>query len=79
MPRNNDVLERKDTIEFKYSVWQEYVSRACGYKTQFLLDPDNPSGSNPVLTAGPDTWIRGVEIVKDSIIDENQAHVKIYF
>lgn len=75
---NSQIDTLVDYLEFKYGTWQRYVSRACGFKTQFLLDPDNPSGSNPVLTT-EDGWIKDVQIVKDSIIDENQAHVKVYF
>lgn len=77
----NGVDKRIDYVDFKYTVWQEYVSRACGYKTQFLLDADNPRGTNPVVTDGDGKgrWIQGIEIVKDSVTDENQAHVKVYF
>ncbi|WP_116788050.1 DUF6452 family protein [Flavobacterium psychrotrophum] len=77
----NGIDKRTDYVDFKYTVWQEFVSRACGYKTQFLLDQDNPRGSNPVVTDGDGKgrWIQGIEIVRDSITDENEAHVKVYF
>lgn len=74
---NNQIDTLVDYLEFKYTSWQTYVSRACGFKTQFLLEPNNPPGNNPVLTT-EDGWIKGVQIVKDSITDENQAHVKVY-
>jgi hypothetical protein len=80
-PINGGIDKRVDYVDFKYTVWQEYVSRACGFKTQFLLDQDNPRGTNPVVTDGDGNglWIQGVEIVKDSILNQNQAHVKVYF
>jgi len=67
-----------DFIEFKYTTREEYVSRACGFKTLFTLNDEVPS---PVLTTGDDNtfWIQSVEIEKFEIENENEVHVKVYF
>lgn len=70
-------ISETDFVEFKYTTRDEYVSRACGFKTLFTLDSDVP---NPVLTAGDDNllWIDSVEIESYEINDEEEVHVKIY-
>lgn len=76
---NGGVIQAQtDYIEFKYTTRDEYVSRACGFKTLFTLDNVAP---NPVLTAGDDGtfWIQSVEIEEYKIENENKVHVKIYF
>lgn len=75
---SGQVEQLTDYIEFKYSTMQEYVSRACGYKTLFTLDQTVP---NPVLTPGSDgaLWIQSVEIEQPEILNEDEVHVKIYF
>jgi hypothetical protein len=67
-----------DFIEFKYTTRDEYVSRACGFKTLFTLNNNEP---NPVLTTGDDGvfWIQSVEIEEYEIENENEVHVKVYF
>lgn len=67
-----------DFVEFKYTTREEYVSRACGFKTLFTLDSEVP---NPVLTAGDDNafWIQSVEVEQYEIENENEVHVKVYF
>ena len=72
------IITDTDYIEFKYTTREEYVSRACGFKTLFTLDSDVP---NPVLTAGDDNtfWIESVEIEQYEIENENEVHVKVYF
>ena len=65
----NDIT---DFIRFNYTKEEIYISRACGYKTNFELDPINgfEKTTNWILVGG---------IVNYSITDENEAHVKIYF
>jgi len=70
-----------DYLEFKYTTQQTYVSRACGFKTTFLLNNDDSSDPNPVLTDEPGGtfWIQFTSIERNNIEDENAPHVNIYF
>lgn len=74
-------LEDIDYLEFKYTTRDEYVSRACGFKTLFTLNPSLPTDVNPVLTTGNDgaDWLRDARIENPEIINEDEVHVKIYF
>ncbi len=65
-----------DAVEFNYSRKNEYISRACGFKTVFTLD-----AGLPVLTDtdGIGTWIKGIVVVQPTILNENETHIKIYF
>ena len=72
-----------DVIKFNYSRKNEYVSRACGYKTTFELNNsvDLPSpfllnGNFPLI---PGSWIKNILIENYSIISENETHVEIYY
>lgn len=65
----------EDTLSFSYSRTDEYVSRACGYKTVFQLDADNPVLS----TTDTNPWIGSRIIQQSNIQNENATHLKIYF
>ncbi len=64
-----------DAITFNYERINEYVSRACGFKTLFYLNDINPI----VLTADGNNWIQNIEVMQPNIENENEVHVKIYF
>jgi hypothetical protein len=64
-----------DVITFNYQRVDEYVSRACGFKTLFYLNETNPV----VLTADGNNWIRNIVVTQPNIENENEVHVKIYF
>lgn len=64
-----------DEITFNYTREDIYVSRACGYKTNFTLDPT----TGAVLTTDADNWIQSITIEQPSIENENETHIKIYF
>ncbi|MES2486175.1 MAG: DUF6452 family protein [Bacteroidota bacterium] len=77
-----------DYLEFKYVVNQEYVSRACGYRATFTLDPDTDANPNPLPSIGTlNLWIDDIEVMTTNIVDEfetveedeNDVHIKIYF
>lgn len=76
-------LELSDELEFNYQTATEYVSRACGFKTSFLLNPETTSprpvilNGNPANTSG--NWIKNIEIVKSNIEAENEVHLKIFY
>lgn len=65
----NDVT---DVLNFTYSVEQEYISRACGYKANFILDENVPLQAT-------NNWIRRIEIKNPNILNPNETHVKVYF
>lgn len=68
-------LTNTDIISFNYSTRQIYVSRACGYKTNFRLNVEDAI-SRP--NDGSE-WINNVTIETPNIESENETHIKIYF
>jgi hypothetical protein len=71
-------LSNEDTIQFDYTHENIYVSRACGYKTIFTLDPINPF-THTDATLADGLWIEQIIITENNIDNENETHVKIYF
>jgi hypothetical protein len=67
--------DNPDTVTFNYETSNVYVSRACGYKTVFQLDPTNPIEFTPIGTS----WIQNIQVSQPNILNENEVHVKIYF
>ena len=59
-----------DTIKVTYNTENVYVSRACGYKTNFDIQTFS-------ITADPDQWMISSEILITEITNENDIHVKI--
>ncbi|NRR92518.1 hypothetical protein HSX10_13165 [Winogradskyella undariae] len=65
-----------DIIEITYNTEFVYVSRACGYKSNF-----NSLGVSRETETNGDNWISNIEIeetTQQSIEDENTTHVRIY-
>ena len=72
----NDVSIGKIPLKtFNYTRRTEYVSRACGYKTLYVLDTTDPV----VVTTDGNNWIQSVTVSQPNIENENETHVKIYF
>ena len=65
--QNDKTLE--DIITFNYDPEDQFISRACGYKTRF----NNLTFS----TSNTLNWIELIEIITNSISDTNNIHVKI--
>ncbi|MCG2611917.1 DUF6452 family protein [Flavobacterium sp. SM15] len=71
-----------DKLSFGYNHQDIFVSRACGFKTVFQLN-----ANNPVLTDGNTTdglWISNapttsLQVIQPNIQNENETHIKIYF
>ncbi|BCY29535.1 DUF6452 family protein [Flavobacterium okayamense] len=61
--------EVNDIITIDYSREDIYISRACGYKTNFTLSNFNFETN----------WISNATIEQTNVINENEVHVKIYF
>lgn len=66
-----------DELTFNYTRQFEYISKACGYKALFQLDP-NPVNAVQLGTVGVN-WIKNIVIAKTFINNETDTHVKIYF
>ena len=69
-----------DVIQFNYTRTNEFVSRACGYRTFFNF---NSTANVPFIingnantTAG--NWIKDFQIIKTIINDETTTHIKIF-
>ncbi|WP_274475559.1 DUF6452 family protein [Mangrovimonas aestuarii] len=74
-PDDDILIGNSDTITISYSTREEYVSRACGYKTVFeniSIVRENEADEN--------YWIFDLEPVEENIIIENEkeTHYKIY-
>jgi hypothetical protein len=67
------IEDNPDTLEIGYTREDLFVSRSCGYKTIFH------EGILKQIDDG-DNWIQMAETVDEpqEIIDEKQAHVKVY-
>ena len=68
----------EDKITFNYTRENLFVSRACGFKTIFSLDPTNPYSTTDAAISNL-LWIKAISVEKSNIVNENETHVKIYF
>lgn len=80
----NSLSEAADTdvLTFNYTSNNVYVSRSCGYKTTFKLNPvGNTTGSGIIKTdpEGDGFWMQNIIVQTSNIESENEAHIKIYF
>lgn len=60
----------EDTVTINYSRQDIYISRACGYKTNFTLTDFVLNSTN---------WINSATIEQPNVTNEDEIHVKIYF
>ena len=61
----------EDKIYINYNYNWEYISRACGYKTNYEIE-------GLIIENDSSNWILETEIVNNSIINEENIHVKIF-
>ncbi len=71
-------LVNEDILKFDYSRENSFVSRACGFKTLFTLDPTNPFTHTDAAVADQ-KWIKYISVEKSNIVNENETHIKIFF
>ncbi|WP_130735549.1 DUF6452 family protein [Flavobacterium sp. J27] len=73
---NKDAVdEASDVLTFQYTRNEIYISRACGYKTNFEIT--NATG---LISSGlPANWIQAINVENTSIDNETEVHVKIFF
>ena len=63
-----------DAITFNYERVDEYISRACGFKTLFYL---NETGGINLINDG-NNWLKSTLLITPNILNENETHLKIY-
>lgn len=74
----NTALINEDIIQFNYSRENIFVSRACGFKSNFVLDPITPFVHSDAAT--PDLkWMQVIYVNNSIITNENETHLAIYF
>jgi hypothetical protein len=79
---NVAALPNEDIIQFNYKPDNIFVSRACGFKTNFTLNPSTPTSAPFEHTdaATPDLkWMQYVAVKNSIIANENETHLEIYF
>jgi len=70
-------LVNEDVLKFTYVRENVFVSRACGFKTVYTLDPQTPILTDAAI---PDQkWIQYVAVKNSTIDNENETHLEIYF
>ncbi|MBV1922478.1 MAG: hypothetical protein KUG68_00465 [Flavobacteriaceae bacterium] len=70
---DDEELINPDTISFNYQRVDEYINRACSFKTVFF-----DLNAAVVSEDNNNNWIRSVEIINDTIENEDEAHITIY-
>ncbi len=68
---STDTIINVDNIDFVYQRNNIYVTRACGFKTEF----DNLQTT--LEEEGTENWIQEIITNRDTINDENEAHLTI--
>ena len=75
---SNPTLVNEDNLKFNYSRANIFVSRACGFKTEYTLDPTTPYIHTDAAVADQ-KWIQYIAVKKSTINNENETHLEIYF
>lgn len=82
----NPDVTNSDIITFNYTRQTSYVSRACGFKTIFMLNEQttaDPNTSGYIRTDDPDTgdgvWMKTLNLKTRNIELENETHLEILF
>lgn len=65
-------LTGSETLQFSYSPENIYISKACGFKTNF-----NAFSYQRLNTPNP--WMGGVSLTTNSITDEKNVHVQVFY
>jgi hypothetical protein len=74
----NPALVNEDILRFNYVREELFVSRACGFKTNYTLDPQTPYVHTDAATADQ-KWIQYIAVKNSIIANENETHLEIYF
>lgn len=68
-----DPAPDKDIVSFQYTVKEQYVSSACGFKVNY-----EGLTFSPPVTGNDGNWIKNITIQRKNITDETTAHVFIF-
>ena len=72
-----------DTLEFNYTRETLYVSRACGYKVNYTLNPKGTIPQAVILNNNPETksgnWITLIKVIDYNVINEYETQINIYY
>lgn len=63
-----------DTLTFSYATDQLYVNRACGFKVNFI-----DFQASIKTEANPDSWIEDIRVRENSIENEFETHIFIFY
>ena len=74
----NTALVNEDNLQFNYTRSNIFVSRACGFKTEYTLDPITPFVHTDA-TVADEKWIQYIAVKNSTIDNENETHLEIYF
>ncbi len=66
-----DTLENVDKVMFIYHRKDLYVNRACGFKAEFY------NLNYALKDEGSENWIQNIILKRDTVNDENKAHLII--
>ena len=66
-----DTIRNVDKMMFTYERKNGFVSRACGYKTEFY------NLKATLELEGIENWIKQVTVNRDTVNDENSAHITL--
>ena len=61
-----------DELQFSYTPQDDYINRACGFKSNYLDLNFSLNGEDT------DSWIQNIEIIESNITDELTTHVTIF-
>jgi hypothetical protein len=75
---SNTALVNEDNLLFNYSRATVFVSRACGFKTEYTLDPITPYVHTDAAVAD-EKWIQYMAVKNSTIDNENEIHLEIFF
>jgi len=74
----NPTLIDTDEVTFNYTTRDIFVSRACGFKVLFTLDPSNAI-VHKAIPATKLKWMQFISVEKSNIDNENETHIKVFF
>ncbi|WP_010521230.1 DUF6452 family protein [Aquimarina agarivorans] len=71
---DDESIVRENTIEFSYKRTNEYVSKACGFRTTY----DELTFTTSAEFDETKNWIRNILIENNTVNEETDAHVRIF-
>lgn len=66
---------RTDTLTFFYATEERYVSRACGFKVNFI----DFRAISENIESNTESWIKDVQVREKNIQNEFETHLYIYY